>query len=620
MPPTRRRMRPPVVTSPGRADQSPRALVPPPRPAPRPPRPAPRARAPSAGSIELFAWIAVSCFALAVRLLNLDGNPLQPAESVVALDSWNIAQHLGVQLGASPVLVYANALLFVSLGATDGVARALPMFAGFVTAIFPVFLRRELGRVGALSAALILATSPTLIFASRSVDPTSLTLAFSLIFLLATLEYGRAKRVRFLYVASIVGALILMSGPPAYTMVVVLVGYLVANPIGELRPLVGIATDVDPMADREVVALRQALKGPLIAFALTIAIVGTGLGTNLEGFGDALTGPLGRWFSSLGGVSLSSLVVLPTLLLAYELLALVFGVIGVLFAVRGRRSIEGFFVWWAVVAAALFLIGDGSHPTWAAFIVTPLAVLAGRAIEELFPRIVVLEHRRDFAIFAAVVLSLFATVLIAAGNATLPEPNVPRWAAAMPVLAIIAFFICFALWSNLQSALTALAAVGLVALVGINVHASMLLNPGGPLNPAETFTGTTTSPDIRTMAADINTTMNELHIARQLEAKQVTDTVEIVSTFANPVAWYLRDWRQAQVVSSVGDSPAVAVEAADAKAPSGAYAGELFEVTTTARRPALDPIELVRWWLYRQAPSQTGTYVKVFIKTQLGQK
>jgi hypothetical protein len=224
---------------------------------------------------------------------------------------------------------------------------------------------------------------------------------------------------------------------------------------------------------------------------------------------------------------------------------------------------------------------------------------------------------RERVTYAAVVGSLLATFLIAAGNATLPEPNVPRWASALPLLAIIAFTICFAMWTTVRDAMTSLAAVGFAALLGVSVHAAMMLNPGGALNPAEIFTGTATSSDVRTMASDINLTMNELHIARQLEGKPVNDTIEVVSPLRYPVTWYLRDFSQTQVVTSVGDAPGVAVMSSDAKPPSGPYAGVLFEVTSSAKLPGLDPIQIVRWWLYRESPNTTPLFAKVYVKTQL---
>ncbi|MBX6772101.1 MAG: hypothetical protein IRY83_10285, partial [Chloroflexi bacterium] len=139
--------------------------------------------------LEVIAWISIAALALGLRLLNLDGAPLQPDESILALDSWRIVQGQGIDLGTAPLLVYANAVLFFVLGATDAVARSLPAVAGWLVALSPLCLRRQLGRVGALVAGLLLSTSPSLVFAARSVDPTALSVALG-IGVVLVLTYG----------------------------------------------------------------------------------------------------------------------------------------------------------------------------------------------------------------------------------------------------------------------------------------------------------------------------------------------------------------------------------------------------------------------------------------------
>ena len=122
------------------------------------------------------------------------------------------------------------------------------------------------------------------------------------------------------------------------------------------------------------------------------------------------------------------------------------------------------------------------------------------------------------------------------------------------------------------------------------------------------------------MTRQVSTVLKELRIARQLEGKPVIETVSIVSTYANPLEWYLRDFPQTRVVSGIGDSPAIAIVGTQAKAPSGPYVGETFQLFTSSARPTLSPIELGRWWLYRQTTSAGDNYVKVFVKTQLGRR
>src|SRR5207245_5621666 len=112
--------------------------------------------------LETAASIAVAVIVVMLRAVNLDANPLEPDEGALALASWNVLHRIAIQLEPSPLLIYANVALFLAVGATDAVARAVPMLAGTFVALCPFLLRQQLGRGGALAAAAILATAPTL--------------------------------------------------------------------------------------------------------------------------------------------------------------------------------------------------------------------------------------------------------------------------------------------------------------------------------------------------------------------------------------------------------------------------------------------------------------------------
>src|SRR5205823_2468326 len=146
-------------------------------------------------------------------------------ESAIALDSWKIVQRTGLTIAPSPLLIYANALIVLVLGATDATVRLLPMVAGCLVALSPLAFRSRIGRLGALIAGITLATSPTLIVASRQVDSTmiSLALAIALVILVTSGEPGRAPNR--LYLAAGVLALLLMSGPTAFSLLIILGGF-----------------------------------------------------------------------------------------------------------------------------------------------------------------------------------------------------------------------------------------------------------------------------------------------------------------------------------------------------------------------------------------------------------
>ena len=121
--------------------------------------------------------------------------------------------------------------------------------------------------------------------------------------------------------------------------------------------------------------------------------------------------------------------------------------------------------------------------------------------------------------------------------------------------------------------------------------------------------------------ADASIVLDELHIAKTVQGRTVNETVEILAPYADPLAWYLRQASDVRVVNAVADSPAIAVMNDKDKAPRGTYAGQLYQFSSTAPTPPLDPRLIWRWLIYRDpVAGQTDTYVKVYVQAQLGPK
>ncbi|HLZ09986.1 MAG TPA: hypothetical protein VKT80_15460, partial [Chloroflexota bacterium] len=521
-------------------------------------------------NVETLAWLAVAVVTIATRWINLDGNPLQPSESALAMDSLRILRGLGVTIAPSPFLVYGNVLVFLTLGATDATARALPALSGTLVALSPLLLRRHIGRLGSLAAALILAMSPTLIFGARSVEPTALSLALGLGILVAAIGYKSTGRTSCAYVAGILVPPLLISGPAAVTLVIIMVAYVAISLWSRPTPAITTARSAEsiPTAAVENDWQLRALLAELspatlrrigLVAIVEYAILATGLGTNLQGLGDSIAQPLAIWAGAVGSINSQSIGLVPLIFFGYEPLILGFGVAGAIRAFRLARPLDQFLAWCAAAAILIVIVGDGLYPLWIELAIAPLGILAGHAVEDLWTAFTTSEQRRRLLVYAAVALPLLATTIIAASNATVIDPAVPRLAFLAPFLAIVFFSLGIGIYYDARTALTSAAAVVFLASCGITVHAAMMLNSGGMLNPADVFVDTATSSDVRTMTKQVTTILGELRIARQLEAKPVIETVSIVSTFANPIEWYLRDFPQARVVSSVGDSPAIAI-------------------------------------------------------------
>jgi predicted membrane-bound mannosyltransferase len=135
---------------------------------------------------EQWVWFGILFLAAILRFWGLGDRPLHHDESMHAYFSLQFAENPGGYaynpLLHGPFQFHAEGLMFaVILGAqaifvhgavgnpwiNDTTARFLPVLFGLGIVALPFWLRRELGRVGALVASFLLAVSPTFVYFSR---------------------------------------------------------------------------------------------------------------------------------------------------------------------------------------------------------------------------------------------------------------------------------------------------------------------------------------------------------------------------------------------------------------------------------------------------------------------
>ncbi len=166
-------------------------------------------------SLETGLYILIGLLALGVRMVQLGNAPLSAAEAHEALSAWRLVSmsSLPITQPISAAWYSLTSLTFLLLGASDFWARFWPMVAGVALVFTPVIFRRELGQSAALLASLLLALSPTLMAASRTVDGTTLA-ALGLVVTLAGLrQMGENPTGRGWLVTGLGLGLGLASGP-----------------------------------------------------------------------------------------------------------------------------------------------------------------------------------------------------------------------------------------------------------------------------------------------------------------------------------------------------------------------------------------------------------------------
>jgi len=153
---------------------------------------------------EKALYVAFVLLALCTRLWGLGDRVQSHDESIHAKYSWNLYSGYGFQhspLMHGPFLFHATALSYFLFGDNDFTARLPVALIGVALVLFPYFLRRWIGRAGALVASFLLLISPSIAYYSRYIRHDVPSLLWSLIAIFSIFSYLRAghRNRRWLY-------------------------------------------------------------------------------------------------------------------------------------------------------------------------------------------------------------------------------------------------------------------------------------------------------------------------------------------------------------------------------------------------------------------------------------
>jgi uncharacterized protein (TIGR03663 family) len=174
------------------------------RPAP-PPLPLAPAAPPLAGW-ELAFYAAIIALAFLLRMHDLGVRALHHDESLHAVYAWKLFQGQGYvhdPMMHGPFQFHAKALMFFLFGDNEVTARLTEVLLGTGLVALTCLLRAELGRFGALAAAVLLALSPSLLYFSRFAREDILFAFHTLLMVVGLFGYVRTRQARWLYVGSV---------------------------------------------------------------------------------------------------------------------------------------------------------------------------------------------------------------------------------------------------------------------------------------------------------------------------------------------------------------------------------------------------------------------------------
>lgn len=587
---------------------------------------------PSRLTVEGAAYVALGLLAAALRFFQLGLRPLEAAEAEQALAAFRFVggEAQAAPAGTLPALFTGNVTSFTLFGASDWTARLLPALAGLLLALLPYGLRHRLGRGGALAASLLLALSPTALYASRRVDGTVLAAACGLALVVGLVRYLDFRRDRDLYLAAGALGLGLTAGPGFYTLLLILVLFGLGLYTGQrwLDREMGWSSLVTAYeaarsagADEEEDAAGPGLllrAGAVVAAAFGLSATTFVLHPAGIGLAADLFAAWARGFVPLAG---GQPAIYPLLvLLVYEPLILFLGLLGAGRWLAGGRRLPGggaffmsavshtaLFLFWAA-AAAVLVIATGQRPADnVLFVAIPLAFLGGQAVETVWRWIEGQDLWREAGLVALVTLGVaifFYLQLAAYGRAssastlsvadmTLYTTTTYLLLALVAVLLVIGLGIVVWIWRGprLVAAAGWLAAVGLLVL--FTVKGSWGANFIG--GPRQLMIGQTTAPDIRLLADQLE------ELSRDTSGDEHTLAVTVDAATGPVVGWYLREFEHLAVVEGFSGPPdtLAAVTLAAADLPLGeAFRGQGHPLRWHWQPWGLWGQDLVRWLLF----------------------
>jgi uncharacterized protein (TIGR03663 family) len=341
---------------------------------------------------ERLAYAAVLAVALTLRLVALGDKPLHHDESVHAWFTWLLATGHGYQYDPifhGPVQFYLDAIGYLVAGVGETGARLLPAIAGSVITLLPYFLRRQLGRIAALSASALLCISPSYLYFSRfareDIYAALLTLAMLVVavhFLERPRRWHPAALLALLAASFATKETTFITSFVAGTFLVGTVGYQVRRERAQGRQ--GRSASI-LRAVRSVG--RDAWIWAAASFAALFTLLFTTFLQRPQGLRTALYDSLSYWVNqqpvNRGGQPWFYYLVV---LAAYELPVLVLAAVGIITSVRRPTLLRLYLVWSATLNLVVYSWASERMPWLVLHLLLPLVLLAGVGLQTLWER------------------------------------------------------------------------------------------------------------------------------------------------------------------------------------------------------------------------------------------
>ena len=524
---------------------------------------------------ELAAYGGLVLFAIATRFWDLGSRALHHDESLHALYSWFLYTGRGYThdpMMHGPFQFEGNALVFLLFGASDYTSRIMAAIFGVWIALSPYFLRRELGRVGALVASALFALSPSFLYFSRFTREAIYFAGWELLIVIGIFGYLRERRSLYLYLLALSTFLAFATKETIFITGVIFLGFFV------LETVVSRLRGYSPAGWSALRSISLRDWGIMVAIFLGLyAVMYTTFFTNPKGIISGSVGAVTYWMAQQGVQRGGQpwfyyLLLIPL----YEFLPLLAALGGLVFlVVRRQLSRMSLFFWFNVVwvLGALFVYSwAGEKMPWLDLpIVEPLVFLGAFAIAGLLKRTRRALFTQGPGLFALALVGLMAAILLGGLIAAPPLPGTQlgiqaaqlQSLAMVLLLAVLVGTLVLVGRRNGSAAVLVPAGLGvMVALLVLTIHTGWGVTYARGDIPQDMMVYVQTSPDVPRVMQEIERISNQTGAGKELKilldggySENVGGQTVSHESIAWPFEWYLRDYKNKSYYSRTFTTP-----------------------------------------------------------------
>lgn len=388
---------------------------------------------------EMLVWLGLIAIAAFLRLYDLGSRPFHHDESQDAYFSFTFEKDPGSYeynpLLHGPVRFYLTALVYKLFGDSDFTARLAPALMGIALVALPYLLRRQLGRTAALSAGVILAVSPSILYYSRFArEDIYLAAVLLAVFVLC---FRFVDRPRVLTLCTIFGLASFAFGIKESALVMLGFAALFFVAAGIVQ-----AQRADDWREGEIVRAVRAVGWPAWIYALSTMIVVYALiftqgFTNTDCMTTAYTGSEAHQTNCLNGIVYGLQYwhaqqdvarggdkgwLYYSILVGHEWPIVLTAAVGAVFAFLRPTALKLFLLWMTVATLAFHWWGKERFPWLIVHPLVPMILLSGVGIQALWQ----LRTRPARAAGMVAVGIGFAYLVVASFSANAKHPVDPR--------------------------------------------------------------------------------------------------------------------------------------------------------------------------------------------------